>query len=173
MGRTSKNAKPFKMNCLQCNTRISTSKRSGLCGPCRTVRKCQTYRRKHREQDNARQAVWRKANPEKVKAIQARWMAANRVEKNARKRRRDAELKSLIYEYYGRFCACCGETENSFLVIDHINNDGCQKRKLHGIGTTFYRWIARNGFPDYLQILCSNCNQSKRMNGGICVHQKN
>jgi hypothetical protein len=29
----------------------------------------------------------------------------------------------------------------------------------------------KNKFPADFQVLCSNCNQSKKMNGGVCIHQ--
>jgi hypothetical protein len=78
---------------------------------------------------------------------------------------------------YGGFrCACCGETEKTFLTLDHIGNDGAswRKRILGGrlrAGYATYAWIYKNGFPEGFQVLCMNCNFGKRMNGGICPHQ--
>ena len=91
-----------------------------------------------------------------------------------RKRIRDA----VFAAYGGYVCACCGETENKFLTIDHINNDGASKRKQiykQGKGNTAgyhtYYWLARNQFPAGYQVLCMNCNYGKRMNNGVCPHK--
>jgi 5-methylcytosine-specific restriction endonuclease McrA len=57
--------------------------------------------------------------------------------------------------------------------VDHINNDGNEHRKKIGrSGRTLVYWIVVNNFPDGFQLLCSNCNQGKRRNGGICPHKK-
>lgn len=80
------------------------------------------------------------------------------------------DLKEIVYQHYGNKCACCGESIKSFLQIDHINNDGSIQRKKLGRGEVWYKWIIRNNFPNDLQILCANCNQSKRMNNGVCEH---
>jgi hypothetical protein len=80
------------------------------------------------------------------------------------------ELRDIVVSHYGGKCICCGETMKSFLQIDHINNDGNICRKVNGRGTRFYKWIIRNNFPDTLQILCANCNISKRINNGVCEH---
>jgi len=78
--------------------------------------------------------------------------------------------KRIVYEHYGRVCVCCGEAEESFLSIDHINNDGVDRRKVHGNGSNFYTWIIANQYPDDLQILCMNCQWGKRTHGR-CPHQ--
>lgn len=157
--------------CEKCGTETERRLSDGRCAPCRRATSRQSQKT-CRQQRNANQAVWRKANPEKVRAIQRKWWLANREEKNARKRQRDADLKAQVYAHYGSFCVCCGETESSFLELDHVNNDGNSQRKLHGGTTTLYRRLLRKGFPNDLQVLCSNCNRSKQLSGGTCAHQK-
>jgi len=77
-----------------------------------------------------------------------------------------------IIEYYGGKCSCCGESEPLFLEIDHINNDGKEHRnRIGGGGRSIILWIIKNNFPDTVQLLCSNCNQGKRRNNGICPHK--
>lgn len=56
-------------------------------------------------------------------------------------------LKALIYKAYGNMCACCGETEEVFLGIDHINGDGAEHRKTVKPGVAFYRVIINEGYP--------------------------
>lgn len=88
------------------------------------------------------------------------------------KTRRD-ENKKMVIEHYGSKCVCCGENNISFLSMDHINNDGREHRKQVGEGANFYKWILDNNFPqDILQVLCFNCNFSKYLNNGTCVHQQ-
>lgn len=89
-------------------------------------------------------------------------------------------LKEEVFAAYGGFrCNCCGETERDFLTLDHINQDGAVHRRQIGngrstSGTTMYRWLKRNNFPEGFQVLCYNCNcsRSKPINNGVCPHQK-
>lgn len=98
------------------------------------------YRQKHREKISERRKEWNR---------QAR--------------------EQCIIAYGGWKCACCGETIQQFLTIDHINNDGNEHRK--EIGNHLYGWLINNAFPKGFQVLCMNCNFGKRLNGGICPHQ--
>lgn len=90
-----------------------------------------------------------------------------------------AAIKDAVFMAYGGYvCACCGETEKLFLQIDHINNDGGQFRKRlrtnakhTASGSLTYKWLFDHNFPPGVQVLCSNCNHGKRMNGGVCPHQ--
>ena len=89
-----------------------------------------------------------------------------------RKRIRDAAFAA----YGGYKCVCCGESEPSFMTLDHINNDGAAfRRKVYGkrtaAGYHTYLWLAKNGYPNTVQVLCMNCNHGKRMNNGVCPHQ--
>lgn len=82
-------------------------------------------------------------------------------------------LKAMVYEAYGNACACCGETEEVFLGVDHIAGDGAEHRKTVKPGVALYRVIRNEGFPkDKYQLLCRNCNWSKGPGvNGKCVHQ--
>jgi hypothetical protein len=80
-------------------------------------------------------------------------------------------IKRCVFKAYGAKCVCCGETNLSFLTIDHINNDGGKQRKVIGSGLTVYMWIIKNGFPPDLRVLCYNCNMGRAINGGICPHK--
>jgi hypothetical protein len=83
-------------------------------------------------------------------------------------------LKALVYEAYGNACACCGETEEVFLGVDHIAGDGAEHRKTVKPGVALYRVIRNENFPkDKYQLLCRNCNWSKGPGAdGKCIHQK-
>jgi len=92
-------------------------------------------------------------------------------------RERNALARQRAFKAYGGpKCACCGESEDYFLSLDHIKQNGgphrqqVGKRKDWG-GHHLYRWLAQRGFPAGYQVLCFNCNHGRRMNGGVCPHK--
>lgn len=123
---------------------------------------------------------WNKKHPEKRPAYTKKYRANNKEKYEESSRRvqvnRRIRLKEMVMAVYGGGqCACCGETEISFLTLDHINNDGAEHRKEakgggRG-GAGFYSKLKQQGFPPGLQVLCFNCNMSKSFNGGTCAHQ--
>jgi len=87
-----------------------------------------------------------------------------------------ASDKLTVIEAYGGKCACCGESEPMFLVIDHKMDDGAEHRSMIGIGKSkvgsgsiMYAWLIKNEFPKDFQLLCANCNMAKQSGG--CPHQ--
>lgn len=87
---------------------------------------------------------------------------------------RRIKAKKTVFDYYGWICNCCGETGRTFLTIDHVNNDGHKQKSKNGVrlsGMHLYLVIIKEGFPNKYQILCMNCNWSKRMNNGMCEHK--
>ena len=151
------------------NCKIETDRRKdGACKLCVRISQ-RRWVQNNLEKNRAQKAAWHRS--EKGHATSARYRAANLEKVRAKECRHRTALKTKVYDHYGAFCHCCGETELSFLVLDHINNDGSVQRKVHGKGHHQYRWIVKNKFPADFQVLCSNCNQSKKMNGGVCIHQ--
>jgi len=115
---------------------------------------------------------WLDRNPGLAAKRTAEWRSANRERALQSQRDCDRKLKEAAYAAYGGFrCACCGEDEEMFLSLDHINNDGAAHRKTMD-RRKIYKWLARNGFPKTFQVLCMNCNHGKARNGGVCPHQK-
>jgi len=88
---------------------------------------------------------------------------------NKKKRSRYMVLKHTVFDHYGWVCNCCGEKHKSFLTIDHVNNDGGKDRKNGIDNRSMLRTIIKDKFPKTYQILCMNCNFSKRIEG-ICEH---
>ena len=83
-----------------------------------------------------------------------------------------ARLKIDVMNAYGGKCACCGESEMSFLTIDHVFGDGGVQRKVVR-PSRMYNWLKKHGYPkDRYQCLCFNCNCGRQVNGGVCPHQK-
>ena len=86
--------------------------------------------------------------------------------------RRNLRTKYKVMRAYGGKCVCCGESTLSFLTIDHPNNDGVKDRLAHGVGSTFYRWLKKGGYPEGYRVLCFNCNCGRQINGGECPHEE-
>ena len=118
----------------------------------------------------AKRTAYRLANPDK-------W--GKRETRHARSVRQRLEILS----HYSPLlqCQCCGETEYSFLHLDHINNDGAKQRRelAKELGSKqcsneqLFAWIKLNDFPKTFQVLCANCNLGKQHNhkGRECPHQ--
>ena len=61
--------------------------------------------------------------------------------------------------YGGAFCACCGENELLMLTLDHIAQDGADRRREgEGSGSKVYGKLRRLGYPSGFRVLCRNCN---------------
>lgn len=133
------------------------------------------------QQENQQKVLaWRRqyydANRKKEVADTKQWNAANREAHEANKRRHYNRLKAeAIAAYGGPVCACCGEDEPIFMTIDHVHNDQGEYAKRLGrphVGMFLWKWLKDHNYPkNDFQILCQNCNQGKRINGGVCPHQ--
>lgn len=125
--------------------------------------------------DNCRQRRRRRAagvrprvvlTPEQRRAYAAEWA-----------RKRHAENRRQALDAYGGECSCCGETQDAFLAIDHIDGGGNEhRRSLSSTGrmvgsSNFYAWLRRSNFPPGFTVLCHNCNFAKSHNPGGCPHQ--
>lgn len=83
------------------------------------------------------------------------------------------QVRDDAFAAYGGYkCVCCGETERLFLDLDHVNGGGNKHRaSLHKNGSAVYWWLKQHGYPKgMMQPLCSNCNQGKSRNNGVCPH---
>ena len=98
-----------------------------------------------------------------------------RDEITAYRRKRYADAWAELLVAYGSRCACCGETRERFLTIDHVFNDGGaeKRREGYGSGIGFYLFLKRRGYPkDRYRLLCYNCNCGRARNGGVCPHEE-
>ena len=175
---------PSQGRCSRCNT-IQALNSHNRCLECDRSYHSE-YRAKNREKLAERQRKWREAHPERAQ-YEREWHIRSRKEKiasmtpeelkdfrkheSSKTLKRQQELFKLVINTYGGKCTCCGESELSFLTIDHINNDGKQERQIMGESYTFYRNLIKRGFPNNVQVLCRNCNWGKYVNRGICPHQ--
>lgn len=111
-------------------------------------------------------------NREEIRKRRLELAYRHKDKNNERERLRYANWRAEVLSAYGNKCSCCGEEEILFLEIDHIDNNGCSHRKEIGRSAkALVKWIVDNSFPVGFQILCSNCNQGKKRNGGICPHK--
>lgn len=92
-------------------------------------------------------------------------------------RHRHYEYRRAALEAYGLECACCGESTEEFLCIDHVDNDGNVHREeikgkaSSGGSLVTYRWLKNNDYPPGFQTLCHNCNFAKHAYG-VCPHKQ-
>ncbi len=108
----------------------------------------------------------RKYNKESYRRHPSRHIAKAKIQQQL--------LKREILTAYGGECACCGEADFTFLVIDHIGGGGRKQRdeEFNGFGgACSYRWLRREGFPSGFRVLCHNCNWATAFNR-TCPHQE-
>jgi hypothetical protein len=124
-------------------------------------RKRREYRKRPdvNKRENNRNLEWRHNNIERAREIS-----------NKAKKIYEAKCKELVFNHYGKVCACCGESNPIFLSIDHINGGGTKQRKSGE--RKICVWLFRNNFPSGFQTLCFNCNWGKHLNHGICPHKE-
>lgn len=87
---------------------------------------------------------------------------------------RYAALRAEMIAAFGSYCTCCGEREPKFLELDHIASDGADHRRKIGRGAYRTYCVAKkDGWPKgQYRLLCSNCNQGRARNGGVCPHEE-
>ncbi len=85
-----------------------------------------------------------------------------------------AQLRSEAFGIIGRACSCCSEDQSSRLTVDVIHGDGSSARLKDRCGTSvFYKKIVSGALDLSLyQTLCWNCNYSKYVGGGVCIHKR-
>lgn len=131
-----------------------------------------SYYLKNKEKLIRNHLRWYYNNRETYIEYSKNYYKTNKDEVNAKRAKKRAELRSIIFSHYGEKCACCGELTPEFFTIDHINNNGAFERNVLKMkGVKFYNWIIKNHFPDGYQTLCYNCNSAKEY-FGVCPHQK-
>jgi len=133
-----------------------------ICKSCNCASVLRSYHENPQPTIN-RSAVWAKENRER-----------SRQHKNESQRSLRPYYRKLALDHYGHSCVCCGEAEEVFLEIDHINNDGALHRDTEkGLrGSRICQWLVKQGFPSGFQVLCRNCNFAKFRNKGVCPHRK-
>ncbi len=86
-------------------------------------------------------------------------------------KRSRVKAKREVLSHYGRngIAQCCWNgcdvADIDVLTVDHIYNDGAQKRRdgTHARGFYFYIQLRMNGFPEGFQTLCANHQLKKEI----------
>lgn len=83
-------------------------------------------------------------------------------------RERYRGIRQTFLEMYGGKCACCGESFQEFLTIEHKNG---QTKKTRESSSKAYKNAIKFLDTSTYEILCMNCNHSKGKYG-YCPHHK-
>lgn len=83
-------------------------------------------------------------------------------------------LRDEVLGLIGETCSCCSESRSNRLTLDHVHNDGFLTRSKEHCGTShFYRQLLSGRIDiSRFQTLCWNCNYSKHVGSGVCVHMR-
>lgn len=119
--------------CRDCGERTSINSRTG-----RRYYYCDAHRTRKNETDLNRYY--------RSKSDYKRREAAARI-----------ELKSKFINVYGKRCACCGDTREMFLTLDHVRGDGSTHRKKASMWS-IYKHAVQSRDNSLYQVLCMNCN---------------
>ncbi len=152
--------------------------RTGLCfrcdEPCVPGRKeCEyhlsqnrNHLKKVRKERKANKLCWAcgKENPEDDKKSCRECRAKNKKWRTT--------FREKCLDHYGRSCYCCGESNEGFLTIDHLQDDGANHRKSFSGARRICEWLVAHGFPEGFGTACWNCNVGRYHNGGICPHKE-
>src|ERR1051325_1544482 len=74
-------------------------------------------------------------------------------------------LKREVLAAYGGKCACCGESDERALTLDHVQPLKGKARQ------DAYKQAKAAGYPPKFQVLCLNCNHMKGTDA-VCPHQQ-
>lgn len=118
------------------------------CKGCRSAYAKQ-YHQANKQRLNARNARWRRDNPERQKVLQQRYVARRRALKASVEANLPPDFWITLLHFYGPECARCGSAER--LTHDHVLA------------------LSRGGEHTWLnsQVLCFSCNSSKQARNAI------
>lgn len=135
-----------------------------------TTEKKIAYNRKWREKHPDYDKTRYQKNKDRIDDVHENWLLQH---PNYQKSELQKKRLLVLIHYGGNppKCACCGESELDFLTVDHIYGGGSKiRRETKMYGSSFYRWLIENNFPEGYRVLCCNCNWGCRRNNGVCSH---
>lgn len=140
------------------------------------VLKRKQYRDDNAEKNREYQRIYRLTHTEQLKELvtlrKDAWKSSQKDYQREYHRQYLHKFRQRVLNTYGNKCACCNESRQEFLNVDHTNNDGAAHRKITGGGHSFYKWLVKAGCPrEGFRLLCSNCNFS-RGRYGYCPHER-
>lgn len=159
--------------CIKCGIKSTSNWYKGpTCIKCYRLPNISNYNRRSRDFANRQinLGLCQTGCGKKLKSKSRCQECLNKHNKDSKNRRRQLRIKAL--QHYGGKCNCCGETAYGFLTFEHKNGDGAEHRRKiwHSGGGNMAHWLIKNNYPDFIEILCYNCNCSK-WNLGQCPHK--
>lgn len=141
-------AGPFRSDCKECN-----------------LKKAHDFTKKKNDYAREYAREWRAAYvAEHGEAGYAAYQRANAMY-------RRGKLKAEMMAAYGSECACCKESNEEFLTLDHVHGGGGKHRRSIS-GGSVYQDLKNKGWPkEGYRILCMNCNFATRF-GQPCPHSR-
>lgn len=142
--------------------RVARARKDGLhfwCNTCEAI-----YRNEWLERGGGR---------EKLTTYYKNYYVKHGERQRKQSKERYHKLRAAALQAYGGSvpkCICCGESENGFLAIDHIDGGGNQHRKEIKARSIFH-WLSKNNYPCGFRILCHNCNMAIAFYGR-CPHER-
>ena len=112
------------------------------------------------------------ANREKRLKEGYEWRAKNRERSREIAKQSSIKNREQLIELMKCMCKACGENDPIYLQFDHVYNDGYLDRKTGANGQKLpyrsFRLTVKKYLenPKRFQLLCANCNQAKKNNGG-------
>ncbi len=107
---------------------------------------------------------WYAKNRGRRSAYNREYQQKNRERLLQKKKERYLAQRQEAISLYGGECVMCGESDFTALQFDHIVGDGgVHRNRLPGSGSGVHMVDAlrRDGWPDYVQLLCANCHKKK------------
>jgi len=149
------------------------NKPDGLATECKVCKKQldKEYRERHKSKIKVTKHHYYLDNKEETIKRTSLYAKENKSSHNAWGTKAKNKLKSEVFAVYScgdPKCKSCNEAELGVLTIDHMAGDGAgHRRELFGNrtggGYKMYQWLKRNSYPEGFQVLCYNCQYSKRL----------
>ena len=106
--------------------------------------------------------------PKERREYHRNYRRINAVRLARKKKEYYQRLKTDGIKQYGGKCACCGESIEEFLTLEHkYGRPANEKRKT---GKKMWEKAKSEGYPDSYTVLCFNCNCAKGA-FGYCPHE--
>lgn len=168
-----------KRICYDCKTERSSSKRrrdarreAGLCATCDTpseAYRCDTCIEPPRKAMKVHRAR-KLAEGKCTICLRVPSLSGGRVCESClnRVRLRYTRKRQAVLDAYGRQCACCAESDVTVLDLDHVAPHWVASgspRPDDEVGVSLYEKAIEADYPANYQLLCRNCNWSKRLHG--------
>ena len=143
------------------------------CGTCFRKRLRERKRKRYWKNPELRrkeEKEYRSKNIEKWRKWDRENYQKNKEKIKNKNKKHNIKLKYGAMEHYCNGEARCmnsncavigGMKDIRALSIDHIGGGGYKHTKIVGRGSSFYKWLKRNNYPEGFQVLCFNCNHIK------------